>query len=708
VTEGPGAATPPKPSIRRDAFITIERRVGVPQLFGTAYSTVGSSIYFALGVVAAYALGLTPLVFLVAGLLFVLTTLTYFEGMTLHPERGGSAVMARYAFNELVSFIAGWAILLDFTILIAISAVSIGHYLTAFWTELGSDVADLLIAFGVLGIIARYNLLGRAPRGRRTLALAVVDILLLLMIVAIGLAASFDPGAITDSVSVGSVPEWSDLVFGMTIAVIAYTGIEAAANLAPEVRVPRQALRKTVGAGAVAVLTLFVGMSVVALMALPVQEGVPVAADTGSSFGTDLGGRWIESPVLGVVEAISSGVAGELLSWVVAIVATLVLAQAANAGMVGIARTAYTLATHRQIPRGVARLHERHGTPWIVILAFTVLAAALVVPLDFEFLAGLFAYGALIAFAIAHLSVCRMRFTEPERQRAYRVPFNVRLRGRDLPLPAALGAALSIVGWGATFFLHDDARLFGTVWMAAGLVFYVAYRRREGLSLTGMVEVPAARMSHLPRVDYGNILVPVFGEALDDDIMSTAGQLASERRGDTAGGARILAIYVLEMPMSLPLDAPVPPARLEHAERALARAKRVGEEYAGVEVTGLPVRGRTVGSAIVEQARVNGVELIVIGAEPPSRVRGGGVLGGIAGSAPRELGDVTAYVLEKAPTRVLITAPPEAAGAERADEALEQRWHPAKLSAGRSNVRCAGRMARQAGRGIFWVIACSF
>jgi APA family basic amino acid/polyamine antiporter len=376
--------------------------------------------------------------------------------------------------------------------------------------------------------------------------------------------------------------------------------------------------------------------------------------------------------VLGVVESISSGVPGELLTWLVAGVATLVLAQAANAGMVGIARTAYTLATHRQIPRGVARLHDRHGTPWIVILAFTVLAAALVVPLDFEFLAGLFAYGALIAFAIAHLSVCRLRFTEPDRPRAYRVPLNVRIRGRDLPLPAAFGALISILGWGVTFFLHDDARLFGTVWMAIGLVFYVAYRRREGLSLTGMVEVPAARMAHEPEVNYANILVPVFGEPLDDDIMSTAGQLASERRDADSGGAQILAIYVLEIPMSLPLDAPVPKARLEHAEAALARAKQVGEEYSGVQVKGMPVRGRTVGSAIVEQARQNDVEVIVIGAEPPSQVRGGGVLGGLAGGHPRELGDVTAYVLEKAPTRVLITAPPDSAAAAAAKEDLAQ------------------------------------
>jgi APA family basic amino acid/polyamine antiporter len=185
------------PRHRREAFVTIERGVGTPRLFATAYSTVGSSVYFALGVVAAFALGLTPLVFLVAGLMFVVTTLTYFEGMTMHPERGGSAVMARYAFNELISFVAGWAILLDFLILIAISTLSIGHYLMAFWDVFGHDGVDLAIALLVLGVVARYNYLGKAPRGRRTIALSIVDMVLVLTIIAVGLATAFDPQAIT-------------------------------------------------------------------------------------------------------------------------------------------------------------------------------------------------------------------------------------------------------------------------------------------------------------------------------------------------------------------------------------------------------------------------------------------------------------------------------------------------------------------------------
>jgi basic amino acid/polyamine antiporter, APA family len=650
-------------------MMTIERRLGATRLFATAYSTVGSSIYFALGVVAAFALGLTPVVFLAAGLLFVITTLTYFEGMTMHPERGGSAVMARYAFNELLSFVAGWAILLDFLILIAISTLSIGHYLGAFWSGFDDQGLDMAIALLVLLLVARYNYLGKAPRGRRTIALSLVDMALVLMIVGLGIATAFDPPAIADTVDPGSVPTWPDLLFGATIAVIAFTGIEAAANLAPEVRVGRHVLRRTVGAGAAVVLLVFVGMSAIALMALPVQPGVPMAVDNQTAgYGTELGGRWIEAPVLGVVEALTGGAAGDLLAYAVAIIATLVLSQAANAGMVGITRTTYTLAVHRQIPRGIARLHPRYGTPWIVLVIFTVLAALLLLPLDIEFLAGMFAYGALIAFALAHLSVCVLRFKDPDRRRAYKVPLNVRVRGRELPLPAAFGAAASIVAWGATFVYHDDARVYGSMWMAFGLILYVVYRSREGLSLTRRVEVPAERMSHEPEVKYARMLVPVFGEELDDDIRSTAGQLASDVSDRGGGGATINVIYVIEVPMSLPLDAQLPDEKLVQAEEALSRAKQIGEQYEGVEVQTEMVRGRTVGSAIVEAARVRTAEVIVIGAEPPSQVKGGGVLGGIAGGRPRELGEVTAYVLEKSPVRVLVTAPPDGAGSEPLEE----------------------------------------
>ena len=141
--------------------------------------------------------------------------------------------------------------------------------------------------------------------------------------------------------------------------------------------------------------------------------------------------------------------------------------------------------------------------------------------------------------------------------------------------------------------------------------------------------------------------------------MSTAGRLADA--ADEPGEARpkLEVIYVMDLPLTVPLDAPPPKERLEAAEAALQRAKEVGEEYETVEVETDLVRARSVGAGIVDEARRRNVELIVMGGEPPTRMRGGAVLGGIGGSRPPEVGEVTEYVLRKAPCRVLLTAPPE-------------------------------------------------
>jgi APA family basic amino acid/polyamine antiporter len=226
---------------------------------------------------------------------------------------------------------------------------------------------------------------------------------------------------------------------------------------------------------------------------------------------------------------------------------------------------------------------------------------------------------------------------------------------------------LSLAAWVGVLIYHDEARVIGTAWMLFGLVAYVVYRSRQGLSLTRLVEVsPATLAGAEPEVEYGSILVPVFGEPLDDDIVSTAGQLAAEERPGDSRGAVIEAIYVAEIPMSLPLDARLPAEQVARAREALERAKRIAEEYEGVEVVTSAVRGRTTGATIVEQARRHKVEAIVIGAEPPSPIRGGGILGGVGGSRPKELGEVTAYVLAKAPCRVVVTAPPDSGRADQA------------------------------------------
>ncbi len=645
-----------------DRQAVFRRGLGSPTLFAIVYTSVASALYFALGVVAENALGLTPVVFLIAGLFFVLATMTYVEGSSLHQERAGSTVFARYAFNELWSFVAAWAILLDFLILIAVCAFMVTDYLAVVWGEFAFGLPETLVAVGVVLYVAVRNVLGFSPRrAQRILVLVVADLVLLLVVIAIGAATVLDAGAIAGSVDVGSTPAWTDFLFALTLATVAFTSLESASGLAGEVAVGRRGLKRLVASTAVTVIVLYVGMAVIALSALPVIGGA-----------TELGTTYFEQPMIGVVQALEPAWLADVLRYVVAVLACLTLVAAAQSGMLGLSRLAYSLGTNRQIPSLVGRLHPTRATPYVVIVIAAVLAAALALTKDLEFLVGIYAFGALLAFTIAHLSIVALRYREPDRKRPYRMPFNVDVRGGSLPLPAVLGAVASFLGWLSVLVLHEGARYIGIGWMAFGLVLYVVYRTTEEKPLLKRVRVPQAALQQREtrRAEYGSILVPLAGNELDDDIVQTAGRLATDERVDDAEGgdatATIEALWIFEVPMALPIDARLPDAQLEGARAALRRAKAVGEEYEGVQVATATVRARRAGQAIVEEARRRGVEAIVLAAEQPTRVRGGGLLGGLGGGRNETfVGDVTKYVVTKAPCRVIITAPPETAAPPR-------------------------------------------
>jgi APA family basic amino acid/polyamine antiporter len=367
--------------------------------------------------------------------------------------------------------------------------------------------------------------------------------------------------------------------------------------------------------------------------------------------------------MLGVARAFDDRWDTSAVRYVIAAAAAATLIAGANSAMLGLSRLAYSLATNRQIPSAVGRLHHSRSTPYVVIAIASALAGGLVVTEDADFLVGIFAFGALTGLTIAHLAICVLRYREPTRDRPYRMPLSIKVAGGDLPVPAVLGAVLSFAAWVAVMVTHEGARYVGVGWMAVGLAVYVIYRTTQGKSLTRRVVVPAQALQREEiGAEYGSILVPIFGTALDDDIVQTAGRLASEEgTDDVVGGstATIEALWVFEVPMALPIDARLPESQLDRARAALRRAKAVGEEYEGVEVATATVRARRAGQAIVEEARRRGVELIVLAAEEPSRIRGGAMLGGRA-SLENFVGDVTKYVVNKAPCRVILTAPPAA------------------------------------------------
>ena len=626
----------------------VTRGLGEPALFAILLSALVSGLFMVLGVVAGDALGLTPLAFFAAGLFFVVTMATYVEGSSLHPERGGASTFARYAFDELWSFIAGWAILLDYLIVMAIAAVAITDYLAVFWSDLDDGFVEIVIAALAIAFVALQNVRGlSADRLGMVLRLSLFGLGLLVAVALVAFAQEWDPAGVVDSVDLGSTPEWDDALFASVVAAVALIGVEAASGLAGEVRVGRRGLRRVVLAIAGVALVLFVGVSAAALMAVPVVDGE-----------TALGGRYIEAPVLGMVNSFEPGWLMDSSRYLVGATAAAILIVAMNGQMLGLSRLSYSLATNKQIPSAAGRLSGRHGTPYIAITIAAGIAFLLVIPHDLDFLAGIFAFGAMVSFSIAHVSIIVLRFREADRPSAFRVPFSVPVRGGSIPVPAAVGALASIFGWVSVVVLHEGARLVGGIWMAIGIAMYVIYRRVQGKELTRRFTIPAEALKEGITPEYGSILVPIFGERLDDEIIGTAGRLAADHADEGEGGAVLEALFVFEIPMSLPIDARVSDERVNEAKRVLARAKEVGEEYEGVEVATAMVRGRSVGQAIVAEARRRGVEAIVLAAEEPSRVGGGALMGGRGRGRDRVVGETTRYVVEKAPCKVILTAPP--------------------------------------------------
>jgi APA family basic amino acid/polyamine antiporter len=631
--------------------------IGAGALFLVVYIAASSSLYFGLGLIAQQGLALTPFVLVIAGIFFVLTFMSYVEGSSLHIERGGASSYARFAFDELVSFVAGWAILLDYTIVLALVASAVPNYLSPFWSELESHTGEVVIPVLLIAGVAIVNVRGvSAGQLRRRLPLGWIDLVLMLGIIAVGLVQLWNPSELTQSIDIGTNPTWKGWALAIILATVAGTGIEAASGLAGEIRIGGRDLRAVVAASAASTITTFAGMSIVALMAEPVTRL------TGGGEATPLSGQYVEKPVIGVVSAFKPHWLASGLTYVVGVMAVVTLVQAARIYMLGPMRMTYALATNRQIPSVIGRLHPRYGTPYVAAVSVAVAASCLTMLDNPQLLTAIFAFGALLTFSIANLSIIKLRYREPTARRAYKVPFSVKVGGGELPLPSVFALIASLAAFAGVLAFRHTATLVGSIWLSAGLVLYVAYRKTQGKPIRQRVTIPEAdlrrRTRERAKAGFGSILVPVFGGVLDDDIVGTAGRLAMEVAAEE-GGAVIEALHVIEIPMSQSIDAPVTADRLIRARQILARAKEVGEEYRGVEVATATVRARSTGEAIVHEAARRGVEVIVLAAERPSRIRGGPLLGGVEPRAAEFVGKVTEYVTRKAPCQVILTAPPE-------------------------------------------------
>ena len=608
----------------------LQRVLDAPALFSIAYGEIASSIYFALGIIALHALGFTPAVLLAAGVLFLLVSLSYAEGTAAIRETGGAATFVRIAFNDFWGFVTGWVLFLDYLIVIALSALFVPHYVAgAFFTKVHRPW-DVVIGCFVIAGIAVVRLIHRTRLHRWALFVALVDLATQLLIIVLGFALLFSPDALTAGTTLGTNPSWHSILFALPLAMLAYTGLETVANLAEETRRPGRDLPRSLFGAIGLVVVLYVAIAVVALSAFPAKNG------------TLLGSNWIRAPLVGVASEIRANVPafiGYPLQVFVGLSGALILITAATTSISGFGRLAYSLGEHGQLPRKFGLLRQRTlVAPQSIVaaaaIAIVLLAGTAALAHPVLFLASLFSFGVLLAFTAAQIAVIKLRISDPERRRPYRVPFTI---GR-IPVPSVVGAVLTFIVWIVALATHEGARYAGPAWLAVGLVVYIVVRRSRGQGLFEPV-VSADEHKGLAEAEFSKILVPMKLGQIGEEMIATAVKLAQDH------GAAVEALHVIRVPLELPIDAELSEEE-EQARESIEEAKLLGADY-GVVVVGRTVRARAIGQAIVQEAAEQGADLIVLGSSPRWRRQS------------RFFSPTVDYVLKKAPSEVLIVAFPQ-------------------------------------------------
>ena len=637
----------------------IQRVVGEDALFAAIYGTISSSLYFALGVVALYALGLTPIVLPVVGLLVLLAAGAYAEGASA--TGGGSPLIVRRAFGDLAGFIVGWAILLDLLVVTLLSALFVPRYAEAAVGNIGqmSGRSAELIGVGVIAVLGLGRILPQASRVDLVRPLALVDMLAQLTLAILGLTAMGHIDVLTSSVDLGTAPTWTSLGYALPIALVAFTGVEIVAGLLQEAANPARPLRRiTIGAIAATVLAYAV-IAAAALSLLPVHR----APGTPSGYASDLSTVWGTAPLAGAAQAIGAQAfgssAGDVVRVLVSVSAIGVLVASAAIALGAALRTLRALSAMGALPPPLMRRSRRcSAEPWamalLVVLSGALMLAVSLLGTEVDALASVYSFGILLAFMLVFASVIALRVREPSLPRVVRMGGNVRFGSSDIPVLALLGLAMSWGLWVLDLGTHRAGRILPPAWLACGVLLFVIMRRVQGKPLLERFDAVAPPPPEVIDLRFGTIVVPVKQcGPIEEEMLAIACKLAQEQEGE-----RVLAVNVVEVPLSLPLDAPIPGAN-ECAMELLQLTASFSRDY-GVPVEFMPARSRAISGEVARIAREQDAGLILVGAVPH--------IGALAGRA-QVFSETIENLLRRAHCRVIVTSfPPGTASVATAED----------------------------------------
>lgn len=477
------------PRAKEEKVEELKRDIGLYGSFCMGYGDVGADIYIILGIVAAYAAGAAPLAFLVAAVAYICIGFAYAELGSIYPYAGGAQVYSMKAFNDLVGFVAGWSIMLSYTVCIALFAMATSGYLSFFFPApmaaaipiLGLQVpAKAAVNFALILFLMGVNLVGVKASSKLNETLVAIGLVVNSLIIILGLLFSFSIPKFLGQIGIfGSLEkisgmsyvfqtnfQFQNFVYSIALAMASFIGIESIAQAAEETRRPARIIPK---ANMLAILSVMIFAAGISAISMGIVSWNDLAASK-------------EYPIAFLAEKM--GVMGDVFVPVVALTGFLLCLVSTNTGVIGASRVVFSMGRFRMMPPWFYKVHPRFKTPYRTILVFGSIGALMTLLGELSAVASLYTFGALLSYTLVNISLIVLRNKEPDAYRAWRVPFNLKIgKLATIPLTGVLGALLCVGTWIVLVSYYPTGRFLGLAWIAAGLAMFAIYRKKSGLPL---------------------------------------------------------------------------------------------------------------------------------------------------------------------------------------------------------------------------------
>ncbi len=469
----------------------LRREIGWYGSFAMGYADVGADIYVAMGLVALFAAGASPLAFLIASVTYAATGLAYSELATTYPYAGGAQVYAMKAFNDLAGFVAGWAVMLDYTVDIALFSLASAGYLSYFFPSVSAGhivvtLGSVTLSIPYLGLVAAVlvtallivNIIGIRESSFFNQILVSLGLLVGTLILVSALLLAFRPAEFLSQLWIFGSPsphpniayslpslgvQEQNFIYGVTIAMTSFIGIESIAQAAEETRRPDRWIPRANKLSIVSVVIFAVGLSAVSMGIMGWQELAAERNDPIRAIAAQI-------PVLGMYLAPIVAATGFALCFV-----------STNTGVIGVSRVVFSMGRFDLLPRWFYKVHAKFKTPIRTIIVFGVIGAALAMVGELTIVADLYNYGALLSYMLVNVCLIVLRNKESSAFHAWKIPGTVTLRVGQrnifVPIISVIGAISCAILWGLILTFHEIGRILGTAWVLVGIVGFVALRR---------------------------------------------------------------------------------------------------------------------------------------------------------------------------------------------------------------------------------------